>query len=100
MNPVGVSCTTPALATQICNALDTGSPLSVTCNARTWAVGVCGEDINQNPGIEITANGSVCSCNTGYTVRPCCETCGGSWGAVNGDSCSAPSQTMEVICTP
>jgi len=90
---VGVTCSDPTAATTLCNALNTGTPaLNVSCSGRTWNVGTCGS------GMEINSTGtSVCSCvNPGYVVRPCIGN--NNWGGINTTTCSAPAQTMEVLC--
>jgi hypothetical protein len=62
------------------------------CNGRTWTVGTCGS------GIELSANTN-CQCVTpGYTARPCIGQGNDNWGGVNTATCSAPSQTIEVVC--
>ncbi len=95
-DPQGVSCNTPALATQICNNLRTGTTSTVNCNGLTWSVGVCS-------GIEINATigaGNICSCrNTGsnsWTVRPCIGN--NNWGGMNTNTCGGPSQSLVVDC--
>jgi hypothetical protein len=86
---VGVTCNEPAAANRICQAMHDGSSMSVFCNGRNWGVGQCG-------GTEVTANGFVCSCGTGYTARPC--TGSGDWGGANTNTCFGPSQTLTVSC--
>jgi hypothetical protein len=87
---VGVTCTGNQ-ANTICQALRNNQSANVgNCNGLTWATGQCGN------GIELTATGQVCACNSGYTLRPCIANL--NWGAVNGTTCNAPTQTMTVIC--
>ena len=92
----GVTCNDPALATQICQAMHNGSPLSVFCNGRGWNVGNCGGST------ELSANGSTCVCDFGYVARPCVGTEFGfdnpNWGGVNSSTCFAPSQNITVVC--
>ncbi len=93
-DPVGVSCTGSS-ANTICQSLRTGSPLGVSCGGRSWVIsgiGSCGD------GVELNANGSICQCNVGYTVRPCIGNA--NWGAINGEACGANDQTMTVVCQP
>ena len=79
-------------ANQICQALGTGQATSVACNGRTWVVGSCGS------GIELGTS-QLCFCSTpGYTIRPCIGVNNPNWGGVNSNTCSGPSQTIEVIC--
>ena len=88
-DPTGVTCTGPA-AQQICQALKDGTPSLVFCGGRTWRIGTCG-------GIELSAEGSICQCDSpGYVVRPCHP--GANWGGVNTSTCSPPTQTIDVIC--
>lgn len=90
-NPTGVTCSNPSSATQICNALHSGSSTAVFCDGHTWFVGACG-------GIELNVDFGVCFCNFGSntpTVRPCT---GSNWGGIGTETCSAPSQTMTVVC--
>jgi cysteine-rich repeat protein len=91
-HPQGVTCV-GAPANTICQALGDGQPASIMCNGRTWTVGTCGA------GIELSAQSPVCSCTQpAYTIRPCINNANPNWGGVNTTNCSAPSQTMEVIC--
>jgi hypothetical protein len=84
-----VTCT-GAAADQLCQALHAGTSVSLTCGGRSWAVGACG-------GIEINANGPVCTCDgPGYTVRPCVQTA--NWGGAGTATCNAPTQTITVVC--
>jgi cysteine-rich repeat protein len=91
-HPQGVSCI-GAAANTICQALGDGLAANVMCNGRMWTVGMCGL------GIELSAN-AVCQCTngSGYTARPCIGQGNFSWGGVNSNTCSGPSQTIEVIC--
>ena len=87
---VGATCT-GAQANTLCQALHNNQSVNVgSCNGRTWATGNCG------PGLELTATGTICSCNSGYTARPCIANL--NWGGVNGVTCSAANQTITVIC--
>jgi hypothetical protein len=88
-DPVGVSCTDPAIVTQMADALRNASPGTWTCDSRTWVVTTCGG------GIEFNATGSTCSCDDpGYIVRP--HILNDNWGGINTDTCLAPTQTMTV----
>jgi len=92
-SPTGVSCT-GTNANTLCQALRTGTAIStsIACDGRNWRVGTCGS------GIELSANGDMCQCTSGYVVRPCIATTS-NWGGVNGPTCSgAPTQTMTVKC--
>ncbi len=88
----GRSCTVPATATQIANALSTGTALTIACDGNTWRVGTCGTGIELNAG---TAN--ICSCAAGsYTVRPTLFAGNRNCGGVNTAICNGPTQTMTV----
>ena len=88
----GVSVTTASVISGIVLALRTSTAYGpIISNGRSWAVGLCGS------GYELSSNGAVCSCATGYTVRPCRGT--SSWGGINGASCTATTQNMTVTFT-
>jgi len=94
-NPTGIELTTPAYISGIANALRTNSAYGpVSSNGYSWAVGNCAVS---GTYMELTATGSVCSCNTGYTVRPCIGN--GNWGALNAYTCSGNTQLITVIFT-
>ncbi|CAF1491107.1 unnamed protein product [Adineta steineri] len=89
-NPTGITLTNSAYVLGLATALRTNTPYGpVYSNGYSWAVGLCGTNY------ELTATGSVCQCNTGYTLRPCLG--GSSWGGINGYTCNASYQTMTVI---
>jgi cysteine-rich repeat protein len=79
-------------ANTICQSLGTGQVSSTMCNGRTWSVGTCGA------GIELGTS-PPCQCSSpGYTVRPCINNGNPNWGGVNSNTCSGPTQTIEVVC--
>ena len=89
VDPVGVAVTDPTVIAGIALALRTSGVYGpVTSNGRSWAVGLCGS------GRELSASGAVCSCTTGYTVRPCIGN--SNWGGVNTATCGGSTQTMIV----
>ena len=89
LNGVGVTLTDPTTIYNIVLALRTSTAFGpVTYNGRSWAVGACGS------GNELSANGAVCYCSTGYDLRPCIGNY--NWGGINGVTCSASTQTMAV----
>jgi hypothetical protein len=89
LSAVGVTLTDPTTIYNIVLALRTSTSYGpVTFNSRSWAVGACGS------GNELSANGAVCSCSTGYDIRPCIGNY--NWGGINGVTCSAATQTMIV----
>ncbi|MGB1277790.1 MAG: DUF4215 domain-containing protein, partial [Nannocystaceae bacterium] len=89
---VGQTCSVPASANTICNNLATGTATNIPCDGRTWRIGNCGA------GIEINANGNMCSCGPGWTVRPCINVGNQNWGGMNSQTCNGPTQTLEVLC--
>jgi hypothetical protein len=97
---VGVSCAGEA-ANQLCQAIantsgsgSNSTNLSLVCNGRTWNVGNCG--VGNRESVEISANGNICQCSSGYVARPCIGN--SNWGGIGSNTCFAPSQTIEVIC--
>jgi hypothetical protein len=89
LSGTGVSLTSAATVYSIVYALRTSTAYGpVTMNGRSWAVGSCGS------GYELSANGVVCYCSTGYDLRPCIGN--SNWGGINGNTCGASTQTMEV----
>lgn len=92
-DPVGITLTTASYVAAIANALFTNTAYGpVSSNGYSWAVGLCAVSGSQ---YELTATGSICACNTGYTVRPCIGNT--NWGGVNGNTCSGSSQTLTVV---
>src|SRR5690606_6677071 len=93
----GQTCSDPAAATQLCNALNTRTTIDISCNGVPWAVTSCGTDINGNPAMEIAGNGEGCYCPDRYAVRPCIGNA--NWGGVGGaETCFQGSQTITVEC--
>lgn len=91
-DPTGVSCT-GAAANTLCQALRNNTAVNVgNCDGHVWATGSCGA------GIELTATGTICQCNSGYTSRPCIGNGNPNWGGVNTTTCNAPTQTITVVC--
>ncbi|MBW2455436.1 MAG: hypothetical protein JRI68_13030 [Deltaproteobacteria bacterium] len=98
LDPTGATCNNPAMATQLCNALNTSTLVSgLSCNGRTWNVGDCSNQTNQPFEINSRTASGDCTCETSnsFTVRPCINN--NNWGGI-GDTCGAPAQTLEVIC--
>lgn len=88
-NWAGVTLTDPTAIYNIVMALRGSTAYGpVTFNGRSWAVGLCGS------GYELSANGAVCSCTTGYDLRPCIGN--SNWGGINGATCGGATQTMAV----
>ncbi|CAF3402592.1 unnamed protein product [Rotaria sp. Silwood1] len=91
-NPTGISLTNSNIVAAIAQALRTNTTYGpIASNGYSWAVGLCGG------GYELTATGSTCACNTGYTLRPCIGNV--NWGAINSYTCNAGTQTMTVTVT-
>ncbi len=95
----GVTCDDPQLTRRIAEALRSRTFLSVTCDGRTWRVapgcaGGCG-NINDAVELIVTTNASCACSNPSYIFRPIIGN--GNWGGINGQTCGAPNQTMEVI---
>jgi hypothetical protein len=89
-HPTGITMTGRTDVFAIANALSTHTAFgTVYSNGYSWTVGFCGN------GFELSATGSICTCYSGYSVRPCRG--GSSWGGINGITCSAASQVMTVI---
>ena len=89
LNSAGVTLTDVTTIYNLVYALRTsGSYGPVTFNSRPWAVGPCGG------GSELSANGAICFCTSGYDIRPCIGNL--NWGGINGVTCSASTQTMAV----
>ena len=86
----GRTCTGPE-ATTLCNALRNGTAVSIACDGHTWHVGDCVGTM------EVTVDGSVCSCgNPGYALRPCVPYV--DWGGVATSTCFGPTQELYVEC--
>ena len=95
MNTTGISCTDPAVASAVANALRTGTTYSGVSDGQTWTVGIgCTSGPCGTIAVELSNNGS-CACGNGYTVRPSINN--NNWGGIDGPTCNAASQTMEVV---
>ena len=88
----GRTCT-GATANTLCQAIHNNTSVAaVSCNGHTWAVGTCGD------GNELSADGTICACETpGYTVRPCIGT-DQNWGGIATQTCTSATQTITVTC--
>lgn len=89
------TCTDVAAVRQIAKGLRDGTATTVTCGSDTWRTGLCG-------GVpEISVNQSICFCNStspNAALRPCIFN--SNWGGINGDTCAAASQRMELRFNP
>ncbi|MEZ4361556.1 MAG: M57 family metalloprotease [Kofleriaceae bacterium] len=87
----GIACNDPEIATQICNAMETGTPLGITCGGNTWNVGECG-------GTAVAVNSGVCACpaSGAHIARPCIGN--SNWGGMGTATCGGPTQSLEVRC--
>ncbi|CAF1038542.1 unnamed protein product, partial [Didymodactylos carnosus] len=93
MDKVGVTVVDPIVVNNIASALKhLKSYGPVSSNGRSWVVGIC------DSGYELSANGRVCYCIEGYTLRPCVASAAWrwNWGGIHGSTCSPPSQTITV----
>lgn len=95
MNPVGISCTDPAIATAVANAMRAGTSYSGSSDGQTWYVDIGCTSGSCGPTAVALQNFPGCSCVTGYSVRPAIGNA--NWGCIDGYTCTAPSQTMEVV---
>ena len=86
------TCTDPTSATTLCNALQSGGDLSLTCDGEEWYVNTCAAV----PTLAVGAH--ACSLCEGpeFAVRPCYLST--VWGGVDNVTCDAPTQTLEVRC--
>lgn len=89
----GVSCSDTDGATTLAEMLNEGTEGNISCENRIWNVGNSGSGT-----IELNAGSlnEVGRCSQEATVRPRINN--RNWGGI-GVSCSAPSQTLEVILT-
>ena len=87
-------CNDQSVVMQLAQALNTGTPISLTCNGVTWSVddncitgcAVAGDDV------EFNAVGGGCACAAGPILRPCIGNA--NWGGLGPVSCNAPTQTV------
>jgi len=97
-NTTGITCTDPTITANIANAMRTRSVYTGTSNGVTWRVGISCQNTNggcsAGTDVELTVTNSLCGCNTGSTLRP--NIGNGNWGGINGVTCNAGSQKMEV----
>ncbi|CAF1420502.1 unnamed protein product [Adineta ricciae] len=87
-DPIGITSTDSSVATALAIALRYNTTITTVLNGVTWRVGACGS------GYEISATGTICSCPTGYTIRPCIGS--SNWGGINSATCGAATQTMSL----
>jgi hypothetical protein len=96
LDPTGVTCNNAAMATQLCNALNTKTVVNgLVCNGKTWNVGTCGPTVGYELNARNSSGDCVCETTGTYTLRPCINNL--NWGGIN-DNCSSPAQTLEVAC--
>gem|GEM_PF-3393881 len=95
----GSATATGAVAQAIATALKNNTTYAGASGGYNWAVdnwGGC--NAGGTAGPELTATGALCSCNSGYTVRPCIHNA--NWGSANGGAtCGGGTQTMTVTLT-
>ena len=104
-DPVGRTCSDPAIAQQIADAMRAGADglssgeitLSVSCGGFTWNTGSCVDQGGLN-NLEINVGDDevMCECenNGNWTIRPILSA--GDWGGIDGLTCGAPTQTMTL----
>ncbi|MBK8845742.1 MAG: hypothetical protein IPO27_03915 [Bacteroidetes bacterium] len=94
-DPIGRTATTPATVQAIANALKNATTFSALDGANTWVVGLaCGSGCGGG-AVELSADGTSCSCTSpGYNVRP--NLVGSNSGGVNTATCGGPTQTITV----
>jgi hypothetical protein len=98
-DPTGITLTNPAYVTAIAQALRTGVNYGpVSSDNFSWRISLIDSYVSGGGGfdMELTSTGSIPDCVQGYTVRPCIQ---GAWGGINGDTCSAPNQTITITFT-
>jgi uncharacterized protein YjdB len=94
-NTTGITCTDPVVANAVATALRNGTAYSGVSDGQTWTVSIggCTTPVCGPNYIEL-ANQGACSCASGYSIRPTINN--ENWGGIDGVTCNAPSQTMEV----
>ena len=114
LDSVGRTCSDPAMAQQIADAMLDGAvglirgtrTLSVSCDGFTWNLGSCSNATTDSNNLELNVGPDVtmCSCSTrNYTLRP--GVTGGTnntnpnWGGIAGATCAAPTQTITFTAT-
>lgn len=91
----GLSCSDPAVVTQIAAALaDTSASESFSCEGNDWNVGECSIEGGAGTPRALGVNQGACSCGNGYSLRPAIAN--SNWGGINSLTCSGPSQTMRL----
>ncbi len=102
----GRTCDNPAIAQQIADAMRAGADglpaseitLSVSCGGFIWNTGSCPDqgDTN-NLEINVGNNEIMCDCEDdgNWTIRPILAD--GDWGGIDGNTCSALTQTMTLV---
>ena len=100
-DPTGITCSDPTLTRRIAEAMRARTNLNVVCDGKTWVVssnrpciGGCAQAADD---VElIVSSAATCNCtNPSYIFRPCIGN--RNWGGLNGLTCGAATQTMEVI---
>lgn len=95
-DPLGRTCSDPAIAQQIADAMRDITFLNMVCDGNNWQVSNscqtgCGEPDND---LVLSAGGSTCGCSATYNLRPGIGN--SNWGGITGGSCFASTQTMTV----
>ena len=96
-DPIGRTCSDPAVAQQIADAMRTQTTTTVECGGFSWRVGSIGCQEGcalPDNDLVLSVEGDVCNCGSTYNLRPGVGNV--SWGGITGTSCGAPTQTMTV----
>jgi hypothetical protein len=101
-NPTGITITDPVEILNIANAMRTANLYTGTIGGNTWNVTpgcVAGSSpCGGSPGVVLHLNTTSCNCDpagTAWVIRP--EINNDAWGGIGTGTCSAPSQSMEVV---
>jgi hypothetical protein len=97
------TCEDSVAASALCQALNTRRVFSTSCNGRTVYAngGIYANGRLSGTSIELDYSWSCHSGAGSYAARPCIalvEAGSANWGGFNSDTCSGPTQTMNVSC--
>jgi hypothetical protein len=95
-DPIGFTCSDPAIVDQIADALRLNGSFGGVCDGHAWSVAPCG----LGPALGVD-NPACSSCSDMNVLRP--QIGGSEWGGLGTpNSCFAPTQTLELelIGTP
>ncbi len=93
LDPVGITCTDPARATEFANLLNTNTSGIVSCDGHEWAL--CASRYDGEVWIDPPELCSGQNCpDPGYIIRP--GIFNSNWGGAGTATCGAPSQTLRL----